>query len=107
MAAILEKRSFRDFDWLTALLAVAIVSFGIWQIYNAQPEINYWQKQIIGLFIALMAMLVVAFTDYRRIIDAAPLFYVVGLVLLVLVLIPGLGLKIKGKQAWLKVTVIG
>ena len=107
MVAILEKRNFRDFDWLVALLAVAIVCFGIWQIYNAQPEMNYWQKQIIGLFIALTAMLVVAFSDYRRIIDAAPIFYAIGLILLILVLIPGFGVKINGQQAWLKLPLIG
>lgn len=107
MVAIIEKRNLRDFDWLTAVLAVAIVCFGVWQIYNAQPEMNYWSKQIIGLFIALIAFSIVAFSDYRRIIDAAPVFYAIGLVLLILVLIPGLGVKINGQQAWLKLPVIG
>jgi len=106
MAAILEKRNFRDFDWLVAFLAVGIVSFGVWQIYNAQPTQNYWQKQIIGLFIALAALIAIAATDYRRVIDAAPFFYALGLVLLVLVLTP-LGVKINGQQAWLKIPLIG
>ncbi len=106
MVAILEKRSFKDFDWLVAILAVAIVSFGVWQIYNAQPTESYWSKQIIGLAIALVAMLIVSFTDYRRVIDSAPIFYVVGLFLLVLVLTP-LGVKINGQQAWLKIPLIG
>jgi rod shape determining protein RodA len=106
MVAILEKRSFRDFDWLVAIIAVAIVSFGVWQIYNAQPMESYWSKQIIGLSIALVAMLIVSFTDYRRVIDAAPIFYAIGLVLLVLVLTP-MGVKINGQQAWLKIPLIG
>lgn len=107
MVGIIEKRQLRDFDWLTALLAVAIVGFGVWQIYNAQPGQSYWSKQIVGLVIALIAMLVVAFSDYRRIIDMAPVFYVIGLVLLLLVLIPGLGVKINGQRAWLAVPFIG
>jgi len=106
MAAILEKRNFRDFDWLVAFLAVGIVSFGVWQIYNAQPAQTYWQKQIIGLFIALAALIAIAATDYRRVIDAAPIFYAVGLVLLILVLTP-MGVKINGQQAWLKIPLIG
>jgi rod shape determining protein RodA len=106
MSAILEKRNIRDFDWLTALLAVAIVSFGIWQIYNAQPTETYWSKQIIGLFIALVALVIISVTDYRRVIDAAPVFYVVGLVLLFLVLTP-LGVKVNGQQAWVKLPLIG
>jgi rod shape determining protein RodA len=110
MAAVLEKpklRSLRDFDWLLALLAIGIVCFGVTQIYNAQPTENYWQKQILGLFIALAALLIVSFTDYRRLIDAAPIFYGFGLFLLLLVLIPGIGLKINGQQAWVRVPVIG
>jgi rod shape determining protein RodA len=107
MVAIIEKRDFRDFDWLTALLAVAIVSFGVWQIYNAQPTETYWSKQIVGLGIAVVAFLVVGFSDYRRIVDAAPFFYGVGLLLLVLVLVPGLGVKVNGQTAWLRLPVIG
>lgn len=107
MGAIIEKRTLRDFDWLLAVLAVAIVCFGIWQIYNAQPHESTWEKQIIGLLMALVAMVVIAFTDYRRLIDAAPFFYIVGLILLALVLVPGLGVKVNGQQAWLRLPIIG
>jgi rod shape determining protein RodA len=106
MVAIIEKRDLRDFDWLTSVLAVAIVCFGVWQIYNAQPAESYWSKQIIGLGIALVAFIVVSLTDYRRIIDAAPVFYVLGLILLLLVLTP-LGVKVNGQQAWLKLPIVG
>ncbi len=107
MVAIIEKRSFRDFDWLVALLAITIVSFGVWQIYNAQPTETFWSKQIIGLGIALVGMIIVATSDYRRIVEYAPLFYGIGLFLLVLVLIPGIGMRINGQQAWIKVPIVG
>lgn len=106
MVAILEKRNFRDFDWLVAVLAIAIVCFGVWQIYNAQPTASYWSKQIIGLFIALGALIAIAVTDYRRVIDLAPFFYGAGLVMLVLVLTP-LGVKVNGQQAWLQFPIVG
>ncbi len=102
MVAInIEKRTFRDFDWLLAILAIGIVCFGVTQIYNAQPEMTTWQKQIGGLFIALIAMLIVSFTDYRRFVDSAPLFYGIGLFLLIIVLIPGIGTKINGQRCWI------
>src|SRR3954447_19953228 len=106
MVAILEKRDLRDFDWLTTVMAVAIASFGIWQIHNAQPDENYWSKQIIGLGIGIVAFLVVGFSDFRRIVDYAPLFYVVGLVLLFLVVTP-LGVQVNGQKAWVRLPVIG
>ena len=107
MVAIIQKRGLRDFDWLLALLAVGIVCFGTVQIRNAQPTESYWVKQLIGLAIAVVAMLLVAFNDYRKLINIAPAFYVFGLVLLVIVLVPGIGLKINGQRAWIRVPGIG
>ncbi|HEX8707154.1 MAG TPA: FtsW/RodA/SpoVE family cell cycle protein [Pyrinomonadaceae bacterium] len=107
MAAILEKRSLRDFDWVLAALAIAIVVFGTWQIHNAQPTETYWQKQLIGLGIALVAMIAVAFTDYRKFVNIAPAFYIFGLVLLAIVLIPGIGMKINGQRCWIKLPLVG
>ena len=107
MAAILESRKFRDFDWLLTLLAVAIAVFGTWMIHHAQPEASYWRKQLIGLGISLVVMLGVAFTDYRRLVHVAPAFYAFGLFLLVIVLIPGIGLKINGQRCWIGIPGLG
>ena len=106
MAAILEKHELRDLDWQTAVLAIVIAFFGVWQIHNALPTESYWSKQIIGIGIALVAFVVVSFTDYRRLIDSAPVFYVGGLILLFLVLTP-LGVQVNGQKAWLKLPLIG
>ncbi|HKS11288.1 MAG TPA: FtsW/RodA/SpoVE family cell cycle protein [Pyrinomonadaceae bacterium] len=107
MVAIIHKRSWRDFDWILALLAIAIVLFGTIQIRNAQPTETYWVKQLIGLGIGIVVMLAIAFTDYRKLLNLAPAFYIFGLILLVVVLVPGLGLKINGQRAWIKVPGIG
>jgi rod shape determining protein RodA len=106
VVAIIEKQNFRDFDWPTTVLAIAIASFGVWQIHNALPTEGYWSKQIIGIGIALVAFLIVAFNDYRRIIDAAPIFYVIGLIMLFLVLTP-LGVQVNGQKAWVRLPLIG
>lgn len=110
MVAIIQKRGqrgLRDFDWLLALLATGIVCFGTIQIRNAQPTENFWVKQLIGLGIGVVAMLLIAFNDYRKLLNIAPAFYIFGLMLLVIVLIPGVGLRINGQRAWIKVPGIG
>jgi rod shape determining protein RodA len=107
MSAIMPKRGLRDFDWVLALMAIGIVCFGTIQIRNAQPTESFWVKQLIGLGIAIVAMLLIAFSDYRKLINNAPAFYLFGLVLLVIVLIPGVGLKINGQRAWIRVPGIG
>lgn len=106
MVAILEKRDLRDLDWQTAVLAIMIAAFGVWQIHNAAPDQNYWTKQIYGIGIALVAFVVVAFTDYRRLIDSAPVFYAIGLILLFLVLTP-LGVTVNGQKAWVRLPLVG
>src|SRR6267142_6007758 len=107
MVAILQRRKLRDFDWLIAVLAIAIVCFGAWEIHNAQPTETYWQKQLIGLGIALVAMVAIAFSDYRRLVELAPILYVLGLALLVIVLVPGIGMKINGQRCWIKLPFAG
>lgn len=107
MVAIIQKRSWRDFDWLLAFMAIGIVLFGTIQIRNAQPTEAYWVKQLIGLAIGLVAMLAIAFTDYRRLLNLAPAFYIFGLILLIIVLVPGVGMRVNGQQAWIKVPGIG
>jgi len=109
MVAVLRHRRLRDFDWLVAALAIMIVCFGAWEIHNAQPTETFWQKQLIGLGVALVAMFAIAFTDYRRVMELAPVFYVFGLLLLILVLvpIPGVSLKINGHRSWLRVPGLG
>ena len=107
MVAIIKKRSLRDFDWLIAALAIVIVCFGAWEIHNAIPTEPYWQKQLVGLGIALVAMLGIAFSDYRRLVELAPILYVLGLILLVIVLFPGIGLKVNGQRCWIKLPGVG
>src|SRR5437660_11913593 len=102
MVAILRKRTLRDFDWLIAVIAIGIVCFGAWEIRNAQPTETFWQKQLIGLGIALVAMLAIAFTDYRRLVELAPILYALGLILLVIVLVPHIGMKVNGQRCWIK-----
>src|SRR5437660_11036915 len=107
MVAIIKKRKLRDFDWFVAVLAIAIVGFGAWEIHNAQPTETFWQKQLVGLGIALVAMVAIAFSDYRRLVELAPILYVLGLALLVVVLVPGIGMKINGQRCWIKLPGVG
>ena len=107
MVAVLQRHRLRDFDWLIAVLAIAIVCFGAWEIRNAQPTETFWQKQLIGLGIALVAMAAIAFSDYRRLVELAPILYVLGLILLVIVLVPGIGMKINGQRCWIKLPGVG
>src|SRR5258706_14597085 len=52
-------------------------------------------------------MLLIAFNVYRKLLNIAPAFYIFGLLLLVIVLVPAFSLRINGQRAWIKVPGIG
>jgi rod shape determining protein RodA len=103
-----NPRFFRDFDWLSFLLIVGLMTFGVVEIRSAQPKLpGLWQRQVVAIVLGLVIMFVVTKLDYNRIFSVAPYLYGFGLFLLVLVLIPGIGKNINGNQNWIQFGPIG
>jgi rod shape determining protein RodA len=94
-----DSKFWRDFDWPLVLIAAGLVAMGSVFIYSSQPEQNYWQKQLIFLGASVVGMLVFAFTDYRKWLQFAPVFY--GVMLLALVAVLVIGVEINGAKAWI------
>jgi len=98
----LNRRYFADFDWMLLALTLALGLFGAVEISSAQAAQSLpglWQKHLIGLGVGVFILFATTLVDYRKIISVAPVFYAVGLVLLILVLL--VGKKINGNQSWL------
>ena len=101
-----NPRFIRDFDWLSFLLILGLMAFGIVQIHSAKPnEPSLWHKQIVAMVLGLVVMFVVTKMDYNRIFSLAPILYGLGIFLLVLVLL--FGEKINGNKNWLKLGPLG
>ncbi len=73
-----------------------------WTDVSGQLSNTMRNNALIGIGIAIVGFLVVSFTDYRRLIEMAPIFYVGGLLLLFLVLTP-LGVEVNGQKAWVRI----
>ncbi len=103
----INRKTFRDIDWLLLMAPVALTIFGCIGIYSTSPKpYDFVKKQLIALFIGLVISFVAMFTDYRKIItEIAPFFYGGVLVLLVLVLF--IGDEINGNKAWLSIPAVG
>lgn len=95
----IDYKFWRDFDWSLILIPVVLVLLGTVFIYSSQPEQVYWKKQLIWLGVSVVAMLVFAFTDYRKWLRLAPFFYVFMLIMLGAVL--AVGSVINGAKAWI------
>src|SRR5262245_12673734 len=95
----IETKSWRDFDWLLAVIPIALVLLGTLFIYSSQPEQVYWKKQLVWLGASVVALFVFALTDYRKWLRIAPFFYGFMLIMLVAVLI--FGTVVNGAKAWI------
>jgi rod shape determining protein RodA len=95
-----NRRYMADFDWALVSLALGLAAFGVLEISSVEPSDGLWRRQLVGVGIGLAVMLVTTLHDYRRILNAAPYLYLVGITLLLLVLTP-LGKEVNGNRSWL------
>jgi len=94
--------------WVTAFILVGI---GIVMIYSssaiqAQERFNdpafFLKRQILWVLLGTMGLLLAMNVDYRSWERYAPILLLGSLLLLLLVLVPGVGIKINGARRWLR-----
>jgi rod shape determining protein RodA len=101
----------RHLDLTLLLSTMGVAAMGLLMVYSStrQKQANagldpgyFLKRQGIYLVIGLVAMVVVALVDYRRIRDFAPILYGGALLTLLLVISP-LGTSRRGAQAWFQI----
>jgi cell division protein FtsW len=98
-----------DYKLLAAILA--LLALGLLFLYSASTALAfskfgngsyYFTHQLLyGALIGLFVMYVCSKIDYHKWQKLAPILVLIAVVLLVVVLIPGIGLEIKGARRWL------
>jgi rod shape determining protein RodA len=100
--------AWRHVDLGLAMASIGVACFGLLMIYSATRDklqaqgIDpgfYLKRQAAFVAVGLVAMVIAASIDYRRLRDFAPVFYV-GSVLALLAILSPLGKRSKGAQAW-------
>lgn len=87
----------RKFDYVLVLASLALTSFGILAIHSARPELV--GRQLMGLGIGLIAMIVISALDYKTILRYYYVWYAIALVFLLWVLL--FGLQVNGARRWI------
>jgi cell division protein FtsW len=96
--------------WLLAI-TVVLVGLGIVMIYSASAiraqerfgdPTFFLKKQAVWAALGLLAMVWAVTWDLKRFRRATPILFLVSLLLLLLVLVPGIGIKINGARRWLR-----
>ncbi len=92
----IDRRLISSFDWITFGIVLFICIVGILTIYSAtRPPLDegeqppFYVKQLIWLIIALLALCVFITFDYIKLKDFWLIFYIVGILLLIIVLFTG------------------
>jgi rod shape determining protein RodA len=95
-------RSIRDFDWPMFILALAICSMGVLQIFSATHDSKWsdaWWKQVMYIVCAIAVMWVATLIDYHTLLGQVPVLY--GLSVLTLIATFAVGTKVFGSRRWI------
>jgi rod shape determining protein RodA len=95
-------RSIRDFDWPMFILALAICSMGVLQIFSATHDTKWsdaWWKQVMYIVCAIVVMWVATLIDYHTLLGQVPVFYTISVVTLIATFL--VGTKVFGSRRWI------
>ncbi|WP_165246631.1 rod shape-determining protein RodA [Adlercreutzia sp. ZJ141] len=87
------------------VVVALLVSYGLLIVYSAvRVDADYsFTRQLAGVAIGLVAMLLVWRFDYRKLSDFVTLFLIINVVLILSPHLPVIGVEAKGAQSWIKI----
>ncbi|GAB5602047.1 rod shape-determining protein RodA [Thermus sp. FJN-A] len=95
---VLRRPNLLAYDWGLALLAVALVVLGLFNLKSAAPDPSLLSRQGVAFALGLLLLVGVQFLSRRTVFALAYPLYALSLLLLVAVL--ALGREINGAKAW-------
>ena len=93
----------KKYNWRLVLLVILSTSFGLMVIESAAN--GYARKQLLGMFVGFIAMIIVSFIDYQFILKFQWAIYITAVVMLVAVLI--FGVEVNGAKRWFSLGSFG
>ncbi len=93
----------KKYNWRLVLLVILSTSFGLMVIESAAN--GYARKQLLGMMVGFIAMIIVSFIDYQFILKFQWAIYITAVVMLVAVLI--FGVEVNGAKRWFSLGSFG
>ncbi len=97
-----KQYKIKNYRFRLVAYVVLLSIIGVMVIGSARPSVQ--NKQIIGLIGGLIAMVIVSLIDYGTILKFRRPIYLLSIVLLGVLFIPGVGDKTGGATRWIQVT---
>lgn len=99
---IKQRYHLKDYKFSLAALVIAISVIGIFVVGSAEASLQ--GKQILGVVIGIIAMIVISLIDYEWVLNLYWVLYAVNIILLVAVLL--FGVNVNGATRWLNLGFI-
>lgn len=105
-----SKKETKPFAWDLFFLVLGLTGFGLLMVYNASvveafrvfnDEYYYLKNQLLWLAIGIFFMILFSKINHLKLKKIALPLFLVNIILMILVLIPGIGLQLKGARRWL------
>ncbi len=106
------QRERHEPEYMIVLAVIALTAIGILMVYSSSGLRSYMSAgdtfsvvgpQLLWAVLGVIAMVVMMNVDYRWLRLVSIPFYVVAVGLLILVLLPGVGIRVGGSARWLQV----
>lgn len=94
-----QKYQFKNYNW-TLVIAVLILS-SMSLIFINSADSSYTGRQFLGLLFCTCVMFFLSVVNYNFICDYNRILYVLNIIVLLLVTIPGIGTTVGGARRWL------
>ncbi len=97
----IDRRLLQNVDWLLLGAAAVLIGLGllsIWSLAPAGGSSGFAWRQLSWIGVGTVALLAIASLDYRQLVRAAPLLYLIGLGGLLTVFV--LGRTVSGARRW-------
>lgn len=108
----LIRFQFRRASWFLLVLSLLLTAVGSLFIFEASAQESFQlfnfntyflTQHLVGLAVAIPLMLITIFVPARWWVKASPILFLLSLVMLVLVFVPGIGVDLNGANRWLNI----
>ena len=111
-----SKTRNKPFDFILCMIVISLLGLGIVMVLSASAPLSlaeggesytYALKQLLFGILGLIAMFTLSKINYNIYLKFYKVIYVISVILLLLVVIPGVGVSAKGATRWIKLPIIG
>lgn len=97
-----KQYKLKNYRFRLIVYVVILCIIGVMVVGSAKPSVQ--NKQIVGLIGGLIAMVIISLIDYNTILKFRRPIYLLAVVLLAVIFIPGVGDNTGGATRWIQVT---